>query len=74
MVTRSHLELRFVALMDSEILSFQGTGPTSVASLPPRQVTSMLSQPIVPWTPQRVTIALLAWVLEETQIPVPNDA
>ena len=62
--------------MDSEFLSFQGTlaGPTMMPSLPPRQATAMVSQPIIPWTPRRLTIALLAWVLEEARIPAPNDA
>lgn len=34
----------------------------------------MVSQPIIPWTPRRLTTALLAWALEETRIPAPNDA
>ena len=62
--------------MDSEFFSFQGTldASASFENLPPRQVTAMLPQPIISWTPRRLAAALLAWVLEETRVPAPHDA
>lgn len=55
--------------MDRDSLVFQGEFVP--ASVPPRRPTPMLAQPIVPWTPTRVTIAALDWLMAETLPTLP---
>ena len=59
--------------MDSNIAAFQGLldSPARLQNLPPRRVTMMAPQPVVPWTPARLAGAFVTWLMEETYIPVP---
>jgi hypothetical protein len=55
--------------MDRDGFLFQGE--RLPASVPPRRPTPMLAQPIVPWTPARLTAAGLAWLMAETLPTLP---
>jgi hypothetical protein len=59
--------------MDSDISAFQGLldAPSQLQNLPRRRIAPMPAQPIVPWTPMRVAGTFMAWLMEETYIPVP---
>ena len=55
--------------MDRDSLVFQGEFVP--ASVPPRRVTLMPAQAIVPWTPARMTVAALDWLMAETLPTLP---
>jgi hypothetical protein len=59
--------------MDSDVRAFQGLRDSvpQFQSLPPRRMMAMPPQPIVPWTPARMSRAFIGWLMEETYIPVP---
>ena len=55
--------------MDRDSLVFQGEFiPVSV---PPRRVSPMPAQPIISWTPARLTVAALDWLMAETLPTLP---
>jgi hypothetical protein len=64
---------RFTDTMDSEISLFQGTLDASagIQNLPPRCLTPMAAQPVVPWTFARLIAAFSTWLLAETLVPAP---
>ena len=55
--------------MDRDVHLFQGE--VVPASIPPRRPTPMLAQPVVPWTPARLAMAGLDWLMAETAPTLP---
>jgi hypothetical protein len=60
-----------MTFMDRDGFLFQGE--TIPANVPPRRLTPMPAQPIVPWTLARLTAAGIDWLMAETlpALPVP---
>jgi hypothetical protein len=39
-----------------------------MAAMPPRSISVMPSQPLIPWTPARMARFALTWLMEEQQL------